>query len=333
MGAQSYFDQLIKPISADVPCGESIEDTQLLSSFDAFRLFGQSLPLDSVEDWREIKTKSLEALDVCKDFRLAGHLAAAALRVDSLSAFCSILKASAYWLENHWDAVHPRIDEDAILRKNALNSFADRMAILDALRRQPLVTNPQLGSYNLRDVEIAKGQYTPPESEPKTVTETEVSAAFLAAPLEELNALQADIQAGLAALKSIDGKMRDVGGIEAAPTLDELLSQLVKIDRILTEQIAPRAGAQSNESSAEAGSSGAAGQVVGVGGIKSRQDAIRALDAVAGFFRQNEPSSPVPLFIERAKRLVAKDFLEVLADIAPDSLDQVKAASGVRNTE
>jgi type VI secretion system protein ImpA len=333
MGAQSYFDQLIKPISAEAPCGESIEDTQLLSSFDAFRLFGQSTPLDSVEDWREIKTKSMEALEVCKDFRLAGHLAAAALRVDSLPAFCSILKASAYWLENHWDAVHPRLDEDAILRKNALNSFADRMAIIDALRRQPLVTNPQLGSYNLRDVEISKGQYTPPESEPKTVTETEVLAAFQAAPLEELTALQAELQSGLAALKSIDSKMRDGGGIEAAPTLDELQSQMAKMDRIMTEHIAPRAGAESAAAGAEEGGSGTTGQGVGVGGIKSRQDAIRALDAVAGYFRQNEPSSPIPLFIDRAKRLVAKDFLEVLADIAPDALDQAKAAGGVRNTE
>jgi hypothetical protein len=36
------------------------------------------------------------------------------------------------------------------------------------------------------------------------------------------------------------------------------------------------------------------------------------------------------LFIERAKRLVAKDFLEVLADIVPDAMDQAKAASGIR---
>ena len=333
MSAQSYFDQLIKPISADSPCGESIEDTQLLASFDAYRVFGQSTPLAHVEDWREIKNKSLEALDVCKDFRLAGHLAAAALRVDDLTAFCSILRSAAHWLENNWDAVHPRLDDDAILRKNALNCLSDRMAIIDALRRQALVTNPQLGSYSLRDVEIAKGQYTPPESEAKTVTDSEVSAAFQAATLEELTAVRGEIQGALAAVKSIDAKMRGEAGIEAAPTFDELLSQMVKMERILTEQIAPRSAEGAADGGSDEAAAGGAGQMIGVGGIKSRQDAIRALDAVAGFFRQNEPSSPVPLFIERAKRLVAKDFLEVLADIAPDALDQAKAAGGVRNTE
>ena len=33
---------LLTPITADQPCGESLEDTELLASFDAFRLFGQA---------------------------------------------------------------------------------------------------------------------------------------------------------------------------------------------------------------------------------------------------------------------------------------------------
>ena len=69
------------------------------------------------------------------------------------------------------------------------------------------------------------------------------------------------------------------------------------------------------------------------GAIRSREDAIRALDAVAEFFRRNEPSSPIPLFIDRAKRLVSKDFLEVLADVAPDAVAQARAAGGFRQSE
>jgi type VI secretion system protein ImpA len=67
--------------------------------------------------------------------------------------------------------------------------------------------------------------------------------------------------------------------------------------------------------------------------IKSRQDAIRALDAVSAYFRSHEPSSPVPMFLERAKRLVSKSFMEVLADIAPDSLSQAKLIGGIKNDE
>jgi type VI secretion system protein ImpA len=70
-----------------------------------------------------------------------------------------------------------------------------------------------------------------------------------------------------------------------------------------------------------------------VGAIGSRQDAVAALDAVAEFFRRTEPSSPIPLFLARAKRLVSKDFLEVLADIAPDAVAQARVAGGLRDSE
>jgi len=67
--------------------------------------------------------------------------------------------------------------------------------------------------------------------------------------------------------------------------------------------------------------------------IRTRQDAIRAIDAVAEFFRSHEPSSPVPLFLERAKRLISKSFMEVLEDIAPDSLTQAKLIGGIKGDE
>jgi type VI secretion system protein ImpA len=52
---------------------------------------------------------------------------------------------------------------------------------------------------------------------------------------------------------------------------------------------------------------------------------------VAEYFRRSEPSSPIPLFVERAKRLVAKDFLEVLADVAPEALTVARSAGGLKD--
>jgi hypothetical protein len=37
------------------------------------------------------------------------------------------------------------------------------------------------------------------------------------------------------------------------------------------------------------------------------------------------------LIVDRAKRLVAKDFLEVLADVAPDAVQQARWAAGLRD--
>ena len=41
----------------------------------------------------------------------------------------------------------------------------------------------------------------------------------------------------------------------------------------------------------------------------------------------------MPLFLERAKRLVAKDFLAILADVAPEAITQAKLAGGIRDSE
>ena len=332
MSASEYSD-LLEPISAEAPCGASIEDTQLLASFDAYRLFGQSTPLEQGDkkiDWREIKSASRDALKGCKDFRLLGHLAAAVARLEGIASYCSVLEVAAQWLESYWDSVHPQLDDDAIMRKNALNSLADRMAVVDALRRASLATNPQLGSCSFRDVEIAAAQLTLPEGESPAVTETQINAVLTAASSEHLAALHAGLQAGSAAVKRIDAKMRNEGGSEAAPSFDELQSLLVKMARVLEPYLIAEssAGESASPGTGEAPQSGA---VRAVGAIASRQDAIRALDAVAAFFRQNEPSSPVPLFVERAKRMVAMDFLELLADIAPDAVGQAKAAGGIRD--
>src|SRR6185503_2058526 len=64
------------------------------------------------------------------------------------------------------------------------------------------------------------------------------------------------------------------------------------------------------------------------GAINSREDVVRALDRVCAYFAQHEPSSPIPLLLKRAKRLVSKDFLEILRDLAPDGVPQVEAIRG-----
>jgi type VI secretion system protein ImpA len=121
---------------------------------------------------------------------------------------------------------------------------------------------------------------------------------------------------------------------DAAPKFEALLIPLRQMDSELRARVAARQPVSETEGAAGPGSgpsaAGTTPAVLSIGGaINSRQDAIRALDAVAEFFRTSEPSSPVPLFLERAKRLVSKDFLEVLADIAPDGIPQARSAGGL----
>lgn len=329
---------LLQPISADQPCGDNLEDTPLLASFDALRLFGQSRsheappePGDTRKppEWPQIKADSLDALAKSKDLRLLSCLGAALLRTDGLPAFFETLKVASHWIESFWPQLYPVIDEDALARKNALNCLADPMAIVERLRRMPLVESRQHGRFGLRDIDLATGVIQPGPNDAKP-EEAPINAAFAEMALDQLTALQQGATGAMAALNAIDAKMRAEGGPEIAPSFDPLSAQLVKMSKLLRAQLAARPDASPQADGAADGEMVTAGAV---GAIRSRQDAIRALDAVADFFKRTEPSSPIPLFLERAKRLVSKDFLEVLADIAPEALAVARAAGGLKDGE
>ena len=328
MSAARLGTDLLQTIAPDAPCGESLEDSALLLSFDEFRVFGRAMPFDgdSMPDWPLVRSRSLEALGRSKDLRVLTHLAAAVLRTDDVAEFADTVTVAADWLEQHWAAVFPVVDEDAVLRRSALNAFADPMAVIDGLRRAPLVRSRQHGVFGLRDIELATGMAQPSKGDAKP-DENAITAAFTEMAIEELQPLHVRVAAAQQAVKRIDAVMTQHAGTELAPTLDLLALSLGRMEQYLGKHVAARLGTTAEGSSE---GEGQAGGGVAVGVIKSRQDAIRALDAVATFFRSNEPSSPIPFFVERAKRLIAKDFFEVLADVTPDAVTSAKSAVGLR---
>ncbi len=323
---------LSEPVSAEAPCGADLEDTQLLAGFDTYRLFGSDIPLAADTEWREIRDKSLEALATSHDFRLLAHLAAAVVRLEGLIPFCTVLTVADRWLGENWDLVFPRIDEDAILRRNALNSFADRMAIVDAVRRTPVLAHRQLGSFSLRDLELATGQLTAAETDANAPNSAQIEAIIAGADPAELAALADGLRAGMGALRNMVTTMQTRAGFESAPDFDPLLRPMSRIDKLLQDHAPAAAGAGTAAGSDPDGGSPAMATSLATE-VNSRQDAIRALEAISAWFRAHEPSSPVPLLLDRAKRLVSKNFMEVLADIAPDGVIQARLIGGIQNDE
>jgi len=64
------------------------------------------------------------------------------------------------------------------------------------------------------------------------------------------------------------------------------------------------------------------------GSITSSREVLKALDMIVAYYAQNEPSSPIPLLIKRARRLVGKSFVDIIRDLSPDAMSQVKMVSG-----
>lgn len=330
-----------QPISAERPCGESLEDLHPLVMLDTFRLFGQSQSPDAPAvpgdmrkppDWVEVRHLALEGLSRSHDLRLLAYFATAALRTDGWHPFLESLVVASQWLESYWEDVHPVIDDDAMARRNALNNFADPLAVIGRLRRLPVVESRQHGRFALRDVDLALGHHPPAADEVKPEPAA-IDAAFGDMSTEALQSFQEKAAQALAGLSTIEGRMREAGGPEMAPSFESLSQIVVKLNGLLQAQLVARQTEDAPLSADGSGSAVSGAPMAAVGAIGSREDALRALDAVTNFFRRHEPSSPVPLLIERAKRLVSKDFLEVLHEIAPEAVAQARAAGGLKDGE
>ena len=322
---------LAEPVAADDPCGPCLDGTAALAQLDAQRVFGL-LTAPAVEpDWRTIQARAVSALRTSRDFRALAHLVAAQLRTGTLAEALPLFGLIHTWLARYWDEVHPRLDEDALERRNVLNCFSDRVAIVDALRRLPLVTHAQLGAFSLRDIDIATGLQPNPDPDREPRPAQELEAALAAAERTSVIQLHNAASEAHAALLAAQEIMRTRASDAAVPQFDALVAQLGRIQKLLDirtdEGVADEGASTSAVSDASARTSPGP-----VGSIRSRHDAVRALEAVAEYFRRHEPSSPVPLIVERARRMVAMDFLAVLAELAPDALEQARRATGARNS-
>src|SRR2546421_571396 len=97
---------------------------------------------------------------------------------------------------------------------------------------------------------------------------------------------------------------------------------------------APVAAAPGGDAIASASGQAAAKPVQGVSGtVQTRADVTKALNLICDYYRSNEPSSPVPLILQRAQRLVDKDFMTIVTDLTPDALTQLQVITGTKPKE
>jgi type VI secretion system protein ImpA len=332
----AQLSRLAEPIAVGSACGSSLDDTQALAALEAYRVFGRIKAAGDEADWRAIRAASLDALADSKDLRVLAHLAAATLRSDALPDALRVILLADTWLAQYWVEVYPRLDDDAIARRNALMFFADRLGIVDPLRRTPVVKDARLGSFSVRDFEIANGLLAAIDPDAKAISNDSIKSALLAADPRTLTDLSDLALAAANALQRIEAVMLERGGgSNAVPKLDALLQVLQRMQQMLAPYVLqpadPAVSDVGESSSAGAVDGGTAPKAQEVATIASRQDVLRALDAVMSYYRSNEPGSLVPMLAERAKRLVSMSFFEALAEVAPEVVDPVKKAVGVRD--
>ncbi len=334
MDAQS----LLEPVSDEEPSGPDLEydpnfgEVERASQGKASQELGDSIVEGEPPDWAAVVSGCQELLGQTKDLRLAVLLTRGSLARTGFGGLAQGLELCLGLLNGFWETVHPQLDpdddNDPTIRSNTLSQLADEEGLLRDLQLAPMISVRGFGTVTYRALQVANGDATPAEDE-EVLDSASVNGCLLECPMDDLRTLAEDIGRASELAKAVQA------------TFDELapnsLLNLEKLDGILSGAhrdvavfLAKRGEDISvdGESGEGEGDGGARGPSA-PGQVASRGDVIKSLDAVIAYYRSEEPSSPVPLLLQRAKRLAAMDFLEIIQDMAPDGLDQIRNVGGL----
>lgn len=327
-------EALLTPISDDAPCGQDVEEEAAFTALEVAskgkpeRTSGKATKPAEEPKWPDVADKAIDLLSQSKNLQVAVHLVRAATHIDGLAGAADGLTLINRLLDTYWDDVYPLLEEDddndPMIRMNALLPLNAPALLVHDLASAPIVTVKSLGEFSMRSIRLSTGEINQKDDEPKP-DPTHIEAAFTGAQIDDLVAENDAVDLALNKTADIESYLEDKVGSTNAPSFDKLKDELRSIKGTLAEHLSRRGVAVDGVED-----DGPGGMTVGVSGdIRSRQDAIHSMDSVSEYFRQNEPSSPVPLLMERAKRLVAKDFMEIIQDLAPSGVREAKIVGGL----
>lgn len=336
---------LLQSKSDDSPSGENLEYETV---FTEMELAAQPIEEQQVgdakteghePDYREVIKKAQEVLEQSHDVRAGVFLADAVLNIEGLKGYADVTTVLRGHVEQFWDTCHPELDEDddndPTMRVNAIQGLcgqpegmAGASPAYRSLRRAALTDSRGFGRFSMRDIEVSEGQIALPEGETGPDTAA-ISAAFQDTDGDVLAETMAAVQTAADNIRAISAVF-DEKTPGQGPELDPLIKLLDQMARRLGEYTSSEdAAAPVDDAGAPAAAATSAAPAQVVGAINSRTDVTNALDRVVGYYRQHEPSSPVPMLLERAKRLVNADFLTIIQEIAPGEVDNVKILGGI----
>jgi type VI secretion system protein ImpA len=338
------FDRFLAPIEGETPCGPDLEyDNEFLALTQAVtgkaeQQFGDTVIPAGDPDWREADVLAQALLLRTKDLRVVAWLTLANTYLRGVGEFAKGLKLALGLCEQYWDEVHPRIvvdgDDDPYLRMNAIAAFSvpeysGENRLIQALRSCVLIKAPL--ALTFRDLELSfnkaqEATYSLAQIEPMV-------AAALAANSGELLAVMDSYVTYQALRTLVDDRVSSAD----APDMDRLTGVLKPVVRAL-ERLRTSANGEAADVSAGvddatvggAVSTGGVAIAGGTGAIQSREDVRRALDRICEYLERAEPSNPATLFARRAQRMLNMQFLDLIRELSPDSLQYLETLTGAQ---
>ncbi len=340
------FDALLKEVSPDQPCGPAMNYDGSYAELERSiqgkpeQQIGDTIVPAEEPDWKDVRDRALDLAKRTKDLRILLYLTVAQTRLAGMPGLRDGLKALHATVEKYWDTLHPQLDpsdnNDPTERMNIIASvaappetFGDPLAVQRRVIEAPIVASAQAGKFSVRDIKVATGELPAPAGA-KPPDQALIEAAFADVALEDLKGTHAAVEESLGAVRALDTLLTEKVGSGKAPDLGSFMKLLTDLGRELQARLARRGVGQAP--GAAPGAPG--GQGGGLNGeLRSPQDVLLALDMVCRYYERNEVSSPVPLVIKGAQRLVSQNFVEIARVLTPDTIDRLKEIAGIKGSE
>jgi type VI secretion system protein ImpA len=332
------IEELLAPVSDDLPCGEDLDesvdfDTLRAAFDDNFAIDAGVTELDEGEpgpppvDWRQLFGKIEGLFGQTKDLWLAISYARCGFVRGDADIVAQGLELTARLLEEQWDNVHPLVDDPSGRQRGPLfQDITRRGAFSMPFFDLPLVTTNRS---SIRVEQLLDAHNNGGASD--HFGEVRMALDQLDDDAKQGVADQlARMRGGLARIEAAlrEQKLRDIPDFSTVRDTIAVAQEAY----LALAGFAPAAADEDDggtpENADEAGDSaarvvGAEGPAFG-GAVKSRDDVIKALGAIEQYYARSEPGHPVRLATARLRSWVNKDFMEILEDIAPGSMDEAK---------
>ncbi|HEY4366084.1 MAG TPA: type VI secretion system protein TssA [Steroidobacteraceae bacterium] len=345
------LESLLKPVAEDAPCGRDLEyDPPFLALQELARgkpeqVIGDKVRAALEPPWSNVRAAAEQLFATTKDLRVAGILHLALIKTAGIAGMEGGLNLMSAMLGRYWDGLYPLLDaeddNDPTFRVNSLIAAVVSDDALATLRQAAIVESKQFGKHSLRAWRIANGtiKVEPVDGQDTDPAQlrTRMDAAFTDTPLEALSATAALIDASLEHLNAIQHILLDkADGIPE--DLKSLASDLKEMKTLVDGHLTRRGGGSSaagaDDMAAQSDQDGEAPVVGGApGAIRNRTDVIATLERICDYYAKAEPSSPVPMLLQRAKRLVNKDFMEIIRDLTPNAISEAEVIGGLEKRD
>lgn len=346
-------EALLREIDEAQPAGQDCEydpkffELEKAAQGRPERQVGDTIQPATPAEWRDVLPLATGLFDKTKDLRVSMYLCRALLGLHGLPGLAGGLEVLLGVLERYWPALYPQLDpdddNDPTMRVNVIAGLNHHETMLQPIRDSWIVSARAVGRFTLRQA-VAANASNPPEGAPDSAI---FEAAFLECDLDELRRTTTATQQALATVRRIEAFLTDQVGASNAADFSPIIGVLREASALLTPRLAARDGgaapAGADAPAVDEVSEGqvpvgavapaAAVRVAGPGVLASREDVVRTLDKICEYYAKTEPSSPVPLLLQRAKRLVGLDFMDLLRDLTPDGVSQFATISGIRRDD